>query len=562
MNDSQYPVNDHALPLGYDIHGYTISKYLGEDDFSFSYLALSGDVEVVLMEYFPRSMVVRGEDHAEVVVKDGASQGEYAKRLAICHDDLQDLAGFHHPHIADTLSFFEANNSIYRVGESVINDEWMCLEDCLRDDVLTEDDIISLLQSLLDAMQAMHAMGHIHSDLTPSKLLIHRSSGRLKISGVGEMKYLFRTTKQLVGSYVSSGYSPPENYYTSAHQGVWTDIYAFGAILYRIVTETAPVSSAARISSLADHQHDPLIPATHFFGDKEAYSQSFLSAIDHALALQKEDRPQSIEAWRKELDMSVARAVEEKASMPDLAIEGISYLPAESQVRPKTETLDFAALVKDIPPEEQATSSRAYAPIAIVVGLMSALLVGAFLYLSPNEPEELVLDESSVPHFPVVEVEEAFDTEVHEYLESDYQEILDVPLSDRVEEVVHADIPLPFADYSPDEFSVLTVKQLVNTVNIDWSKIVVVSAEPLSKSEVAKVRSRSPSSSTNVITRKRKVKHHPRKTRGQYQREWLAKQQQIQKRAEWEKRKAQLKKAKNLRIARELEGELLAENDW
>lgn len=576
MNDSQHPINDQFLHEGYEFHGYTITQFLSNDDFSISYLATRGGVDVVLMEYFPLAMVSRGNNHVDVLLKEDVNQQEYALGLEICRDDLGDLVGFHHSNILDTQTFFEANNTIYRVSEALVDQEWGSLENCLQDKILPENDILSLCLPLLNAIEAIHEIGHIHSDLTPSNIMIHMQSGELKVLGFGDMKYLFRPSTQSLSRHLSPGFSPCENYYANENQGVWTDIYALGAILYRILTGDAPVSSVSRLSSLADHQRDPLFSASSCFEGMDVYSEQLLWAVDHALALQKQDRPESIAEWRKELGLVMTQASEKKASVPSLTIEGISYATQEPSVQepsvqPPTHNVDFSSLVQHAPQEVQVRH-RAYAPVAILGGLISAMLVGMFIYSSSDEPK-VAINESYVADVVVENkaiVEEERIAEKQIYSETDYQPILDVPLLENEQEE-YAAIRLPFSEYlasgiSGVEFDgvasvalLSSVKYLIEDIKITPSNIVVVATEkPLQQT----IKYKKTPSSVKAVSRTVKVKHHPGKTREQYQREWLAKQHQMKKRAEWKKRKAQLQKQKNLQTAAQIESQLLADNDW
>ena len=87
------------------------------------------------------------------------------------------------------------------------------------------------------------------------------------------------------------GYSPYEQYAeTSRQQGPWTDIYALAATLYHAITGKRPPDSPSRMLK------DEYVPAAE--AALSAYRSTFLDAIDRALALPIEQRPQSVAAWR------------------------------------------------------------------------------------------------------------------------------------------------------------------------------------------------------------------------------------------------------------------------
>jgi len=103
-----------------------------------------------------------------------------------------------------------------------------------------------------------------------------------------------------VTSIVTPGYAPFEQYEGDGRQqGPWTDIYALGAVLYYMIWGIKPVVATKRISAIMRDNPDPLRLAVEI--GHGHYSESFLHAIDLALAIQQEDRPQNVSAWRAQL---------------------------------------------------------------------------------------------------------------------------------------------------------------------------------------------------------------------------------------------------------------------
>jgi hypothetical protein len=73
-----------------------------------------------------------------------------------------------------------------------------------------------------------------------------------------------------------------------------------GATLYRAVTGAIPAQATARAEALVHDGNDPHAPASECAAG--LYSDDLLAAIDWALRLKSQDRPQSIEAWRRAFD--------------------------------------------------------------------------------------------------------------------------------------------------------------------------------------------------------------------------------------------------------------------
>ncbi|MGH7003905.1 MAG: serine/threonine protein kinase, partial [Alphaproteobacteria bacterium] len=141
---------------------------------------------------------------------------------------------------------------------------------------------------------SVHRAGFIHRDIKPDNIYL-RDDGSPVLLDFGAARQAIGARTQAITSIVSPGYSPFEQYGKAAGDlGPWTDIYAFGATLYRCVTGTKPPPALDRIGG-----KDAMIPAAEL--GRGHYDPTLLSAIDAALSVRAEDRPQDIEAWRGRL---------------------------------------------------------------------------------------------------------------------------------------------------------------------------------------------------------------------------------------------------------------------
>jgi hypothetical protein len=104
-----------------------------------------------------------------------------------------------------------------------------------------------------------------------------------------------------VTAIVTPGYAPIEQYSSRGNQGPWTDIYAVGAICYRAMTGEVPVDATERV------RRDPLVPVSEHPVSKGAYSADLCAAVDEALKVDEDARPQSVAAWRAILSSEAVR---------------------------------------------------------------------------------------------------------------------------------------------------------------------------------------------------------------------------------------------------------------
>ena len=91
-----------------------------------------------------------------------------------------------------------------------------------------------------------------------------------------------------------SAYSAPERYTSDADRyGPWTGIYGLAATLYRAISGSCPTKTTK--GQLSDDLKSAILVA------KVPYRDSFLKAIEWAMKLQTNERPQSVADWRKML---------------------------------------------------------------------------------------------------------------------------------------------------------------------------------------------------------------------------------------------------------------------
>ena len=139
-----------------------------------------------------------------------------------------------------------------------------------------------------------------------------------------------RAHSRTVSALVKPGYSPYEQYAeTSRQQGPWSDLYALAATLYHAITGRRPPDAPSRMLK------DEYVPARE--ACVGAYRAGFLRAIDKALLINVEARPQSVAAWRGDLLapdpakpgwLSRGRAAKRDAAGLEAAVAGGAAAPS------------------------------------------------------------------------------------------------------------------------------------------------------------------------------------------------------------------------------------------
>ncbi|MEZ4320300.1 MAG: serine/threonine-protein kinase [Myxococcota bacterium] len=158
------------------------------------------------------------------------------------------------------------------------------------------------LLAILHALAHCHARGVVHRDLKPGNVLFgdrHDARAGLKLTDFG----ISATADQHTGSYGTPQYCAPEQHGDGAPLGPWTDVYAVGALGWRLLTGVTPFvrwRGAGVYLAKADEQlprFEPVCPVPHDIESwlrccmAAAVGSRFQCAPDAAFALEALGRP-------------------------------------------------------------------------------------------------------------------------------------------------------------------------------------------------------------------------------------------------------------------------------
>jgi serine/threonine protein kinase len=241
-----------------------------------------------------------------------------------------------------------------------------------KHETISEDEIKSILNALLDGLERVHGASVWHRDIKPSNILIRPDGSPVLIDFGAARKNITGTDRSTMAIF-SPAYAAPEQISPVGDQGPWTDIYALGATLYRVATGDVPKNAAKRL------QDDAYVPAIQAAG--ENYSPAFLAAIDAALQLYPKDRPQSISEWRDRFAVSVAKGEDKTRLRP---------LPTTVPKRKK----------------------RRYRGLIAMIAVIAVVAVGWWIYRLSNGPTiveqaDTVIDKKIQTEPPDVQTEQA-----------------------------------------------------------------------------------------------------------------------------------------------------------
>lgn len=238
----------HLTPRTVLMDRYEIGMAIGFGGFGVIYHAwdIQLGTQVAVKEYYPNGLVNRVPGQESVVVYSGSrrDQFDYGKDRFLA--EARTMAKFsQHANIVNVYDYFEANNTAYIVMEYM---DGISLKDYLKKTggKVTPSAALEIIHPVMEALKAIHAEGVVHRDISPDNIFILKS-GQVKVLDFGAARLSVGDEEKTLSVVLKPGYAPPEQYRSKSRQGPFTDIYALGATLYRMLTGTAPEESVDRL---------------------------------------------------------------------------------------------------------------------------------------------------------------------------------------------------------------------------------------------------------------------------------------------------------------------------
>ena len=288
-----------VLPVGTRFGELEIVRTLGVGGFGIVYLAQDHALQrqVAIKEYMPGQLAQRGGG-SQVSVRAGSYQETFDIGRRSFVNEARLLARFDHRALLKVYQFWEANGTAYMAMPYL---QGLTLRQTRQAMTGTPDEawMLALLLPLLDGLTLLHAEGVLHRDIAPDNILlpaVGKDGGADPILlDFGAARHAIGDRTQTITAILKPSYAPIEQYAeaTALRQGPWTDVYALGAVMHYMVTGRPPPPATAR--AVAD-DYAPLA-GQHLPG----LSPRFLAAIDAALGVRPQDRPQSAAALRAAL---------------------------------------------------------------------------------------------------------------------------------------------------------------------------------------------------------------------------------------------------------------------
>lgn len=278
-----YPTEWNYLQSGTIVDQYIIERELAHGGFSSVYLArqLEDQILVALKEFLPRKQAHRTWNNV-VVANSEEDRVLFNRGRALFFEEAKVLSQLKHHNIVEVINFFQANSTVYMV---MTYDYGVSLNNVISDGQITIDEafLVQVFTALLSGIEVIHKNNMVHLDIKPGNILLRPDNDPLLLD-FGAIQKNSVSGKPSQTLVLTNGFSPIEQY-SAKSLGAWTDIYAVGATMRCCLDKKIPPPSPARL------KEDTQVPAVKAF--KRKYPEYLLEAIDWAMELQPQNRPQT-----------------------------------------------------------------------------------------------------------------------------------------------------------------------------------------------------------------------------------------------------------------------------
>lgn len=251
--------NTILLPVGTILHGtYKIERYLSSGGFGNTYVVTNvqfGETRAI-KEFYLKGICQREGDSTTVSVSNSENTISFNQQCEKFKKEARRLRGLDNPHIVKVYDLFEENGTAYYVMDYV-DGENLSTRLARTNTPLSEKIVLKYLNQILNGLQAIHNAGMLHLDIKPANIMVDKNDvAKLIDFGASKQQSSADGVTTTTGVYYTNGYAPIEQIAQSYDKfGPWTDFYALGATLYKLLTNQNPPSLSDIREDSTDDKH-------------------------------------------------------------------------------------------------------------------------------------------------------------------------------------------------------------------------------------------------------------------------------------------------------------------
>jgi serine/threonine protein kinase len=273
---------------------YTLDQELGQGGFGITYTATHHALgQVVVIKTLNQSL------------RQDPKFLEFQRQF---QDEAKRLAKFSHPHIVRVSDFFIEQGLPYIVMDFIRGQTLRTLT--MPHNPLPEAIALHYIRQVAAALKVVHHQGLLHRDVKPQNIMLRQDSQDVVLIDFGIAREFTLGATQTHTGILSAGYAPIEQYLPRAKRTPATDVYGLAATLYTLLTAEVPVPATLR--------HRQSLPEPRKL--RSDLSPQVNQAVLHGMALEPDQRPQSVDDWLALLPVQPAFVPLTDSSFPTLAL--------------------------------------------------------------------------------------------------------------------------------------------------------------------------------------------------------------------------------------------------
>lgn len=293
FNEAALRQESYYLDPGTIIGGkYIAGRVMSYGGHTISYLGMDAEAnrKVIIKEYLPSDFSTRSEGEKEVTIYSGDGQVQFEQGLTNFLNEANRIQQLGKAEgIAQVYDCIAENETGYVISEYVVGKTLKEILDSGKK--FGAEEAKSFILKILRGLAKVHKMNIVHCDISPETIMV-TDSGEIKLMDFGATRYVTTANSKSLSIILKRGYAPEEQYRSRGVRGPWTDVYALGAVMYRMITGVVPQESVDRV--LADELKEPSKMGISIPMNTE-------NALMNALNVYQEERTPSAEAFLKEL---------------------------------------------------------------------------------------------------------------------------------------------------------------------------------------------------------------------------------------------------------------------
>lgn len=270
FDETKWKQESYYLIPGTIVGGkYVVGRALEYSGYTIQYMGLDAEKnrKVIVKEYLPSDFSTRSAGDALVTIYSGDALEQFNQGLVSFLNEgsrIQSLGAV--DGIANVYDCVSENDTGYVISEYI---EGRSLQEILSDGVRYQaKEAQYIICEILRGLSKLHAQNIIHCDIAPQNIMM-TGDGKVKLVNFGATRYVTTSNSKSLAVMLKQGYAPEEQYRSMGKRGPWTDVYAIGAVMYRMITGKVPQEAVER--TLEDKLETPSkLGATMYSGMENA----------------------------------------------------------------------------------------------------------------------------------------------------------------------------------------------------------------------------------------------------------------------------------------------------